>query len=136
MGTSKDDYAGIIRWMSFSNSELFPALCGWFRPLIGKDPYNADSVAEAKKQTLQRLSILESHLASSAFLVNATPTLADLLMASQIARGFQFVLDKDWRAEAGPNVTRWYESVVEQDMCKAAAPNPVFIEKALEHPPK
>ena len=77
LGTSKDDYAGIIRWMSFSNSELFPALCGWFRPLIGKDPYNADSVAEAKKQTLQRLSVLESYLASSAFLVNATPTLVE-----------------------------------------------------------
>ncbi|CRK38558.1 hypothetical protein BN1708_020538, partial [Verticillium longisporum] len=40
LGKTKQDYASILRWMSFVNSEVLPPLGGWFRPLLGRDPYN------------------------------------------------------------------------------------------------
>jgi elongation factor 1-gamma len=130
------DYASIVRWMSFSNSELLRALGGWFRPLIGRDPYNKKSVEDSKKEAQQILNVLESHLLVHTFLVGERITLADLYMASQISRGFQYVLDKAWREE-NPNVTRWYETIVNQPIWKAVMEKPVFIDEAVKYtPPK
>ena len=130
------DYASIVRWMSFSNSELLRALSGWFRPLIGRDPYNKKSVEDSKKEAQQILNVLESHFLVHTFLVGERITLADLYMASQISRGFQFVLDKAWRDE-NPNVTRWYETIVNQPIWSAVIEKPVFIDEAVKYtPPK
>ena len=40
LGKTKQDYASILRWMSFANSEVLPKLAGWFLPLVGRSPYN------------------------------------------------------------------------------------------------
>jgi len=48
LGKTKQDYASILRWLSFANTEVLPKLAGAFRPLLGKDPYN--------KRTSQTLS--------------------------------------------------------------------------------
>ena len=130
------DYASIVRWMSFSNAELLPTLGGWFRPLIGKDPYNKKAVEDAKNACGKALGALESHFLINTFLVGERITLADLYMASQASRGFQFVLDKAWRAE-NPNFTRWYETVVNQPVWKAVVDKPIFVEEAVKYtPPK
>lgn len=122
--------------MSFSNSELLPNLSGWFRPLIGKDPYNKKSVDDSKAATSQVLKVLEQHFLVHTFLVGERLTLADLYTASQIARGFQYVLDKAWRSE-NPNTTRWYETIVNQPIWKAIVEQPILIEEAVKYtPPK
>jgi elongation factor 1-gamma len=122
--------------MSFSNSELLPNLSKWFRPLIGKDPYNKKNVEDAKKATQEILDVLSSHFLVHTYLVGERITLADLYMASQISRGFQFTLDKAWR-EQNLTVTRWYETIVNQPVWKAVVPSPVFIEEAIKYtPPK
>merc|ERR1711977_558566 len=33
LGKTKQDYAAILKWMSFFNTEILPTLGGWFRPL-------------------------------------------------------------------------------------------------------
>ncbi|EXJ80490.1 elongation factor 1-gamma [Capronia coronata CBS 617.96] len=136
LGKTKQDYASIVRWMSFSNSEIIPNLGGWFRPLIGRDPYNKKAVDDSKKAALEAIHVLEQHLLVHTFLVGERITLADLYAVSQIARGFATVLDKAWRSE-NPNTTRWFETVTAQPIWKAIIEEPVMIEEAIKYtPPK
>jgi len=136
LGRTKQDYASILRWMSFANSELVPTLGGWFRPLIGRDPYNKKSVEENSKAALKAFAVLEKHLTANTFLVGERITLADLFAGCLSSRGFQYVLGRDWRV-ANPSVTRWYETVINQPEYKAIVESPVFVEEGLKNvPPK
>jgi len=57
-------------------------------------------------------------------------------VAGTFYRGFQYLFDKKWREEH-PNVTRWYETIVNQPIYSAVAEKLAYIETALpNHPPK
>lgn len=136
LGKTKQDYASIVRWMSFANSEVLPGISGWFRPCIGRDPFNKKSVEDSKKAALQAVKVLEEHLWVNTFLVGERLSLADLFTAGLISRGFQYFFDKKWRQE-NPNVTRWYETVCNQPIYSAVAEELSFIDEAIkEIPPK
>ena len=126
LGKTKQDYASILKWMSFFNSEVVPNLGGWFRPLIGKDPYNKKSVDDSAKRAAKAVDVIEEHLTHNTYLVGERITLADLFCAGTIYRGFQYFYGKDWRA-AHPATTRWYETVVNQPIYSAVAPKHEFI---------
>lgn len=80
--------------------------------------------------------MLELHFTTHTFLVGERITLADLLLGSQISRGFQFVLDAPWR-DAHPATTRWYETLTNQPIWKAVVEKPIMIEEAVKYtPPK
>merc|ERR1712000_291109 len=53
LGKTKQDYASILKWMSFFNTEVLPPLGGWFRPLLGLDSYNKKNVEESSKKALR-----------------------------------------------------------------------------------
>ncbi|KAL9042581.1 MAG: hypothetical protein Q9180_000516 [Flavoplaca navasiana] len=136
LGKTKQDYASIVRWMSFANTEVLPGLAGWFRPCIGRDPFNKKSVEDSKKAALAAVKVLEEHLWINTFLVGERLSLADLFTASVISRGFQYFFDKKWRSE-NPNVTRWYETVCNQPMYLEVGGRPTLIDEAIkEIPPK
>ncbi|KAL8953238.1 MAG: hypothetical protein Q9222_000891 [Ikaeria aurantiellina] len=136
LGKTKQDYASIVRWMSFANTELLPGLGGWFRPLVGRDPYNKKSVEDSKKAALRATKVLEEHLWVNTFLVGERMSLADLFTVGIISRGFQYFFDKKWRQE-NPNVTRWYETVYNQPIYSAVVDKLSFIDEAIkEVPPK
>ncbi|KAK5090687.1 elongation factor EF-1 gamma subunit [Lithohypha guttulata] len=136
LGKTKQDYAQIVRWMSFANSEVLPNLGNWFRPLIGRDPYNKKNVEDAKNATLEAVAVLETHFLINTWFVGERITLADLFGASLMARGFQFVWDKEFR-EKFPSLTRWYETVTNQPVWKAVVPEPIMVEEAVKYtPPK
>ena len=118
--------------MSFANQEILPALASWFRPLIGRDPYNKKNVDDGQKKALKSVSVLEEHLLVHTFLVGERITLADLFTAGVIARGFQYFFDKKWR-EQNPNVTRWYETVYNQPIYSAIVGKLEFIDQAIEN---
>lgn len=122
--------------MSFANTELLPQLGKWFRPLVGRDPYNKKNVEDGQKATAQNVQTLEDHLLVNTYLVSERLTLADLFTASVISRGFQYFFDKEWRQDH-PCLTRWYETVRNQDIFSAVAGKLEFIEKAMPNtPPK
>lgn len=122
--------------MSFANSEVLSSLGGWFRPLIGRDPYNKKNVEDSMKATQLKMKVLEDHLLVNTYLVGERLTLADLFVAAIISRGFQFFFDKEWRSE-NASVTRWYETVVNQSIYSDVAGKLEFIEKAIPNqPPK
>jgi len=121
LGKTKQDYAAILRWMSLFNTEVLPALGGWYRPLLGKDPYNKKAVDESAARSHKVISIVEEHLANNTYLVGERITLADLFCTGLIARGFEFFFDTKWRKE-NPNVARWFETVYNQPIYSAVAP--------------
>lgn len=122
--------------MSYANHEVLPSLAGWFRPLLGIDPYNKKNVEDAKAKSLKAVSVLDEHLLVHTFLVGERITLADLFAVGVLSRGFQYVFDKQWR-EDNPNVTRWYETVYNQPIYSAVVDKLDFIETAIPNqPPK
>ncbi|EON62153.1 elongation factor EF-1 gamma subunit [Coniosporium apollinis CBS 100218] len=136
LGKTKQDYATILRWMSFANTEILVPLGGWFRPLIGRDPYNKKNVEDSQKAALKAIHVLEELLLVQTYLVGERLTLADLFAVAIISRGFQFFFDKKWREE-NPNVTRWYETVYNQEIYSAVADKLEFINEAIKNvPPK
>lgn len=118
-----------MKWLSFANTEVLPALGGWFRPLLGKDPYNKKNVDESSKRALKAVSVIEQHLVRHTYLVGDRITLADLFAAGIVSRGFQYFFDKEWRQE-NPNTTRWFETVINQPIYSAVADKLDFLEKA------
>ncbi|KAK4127473.1 eEF1-gamma domain-containing protein [Parathielavia appendiculata] len=137
LGKTKQDYASILRWMSFFNSEVLPKLGSWFSPLLGKEPYNKKSVEDAQKATLRAISVVEAHLRDNTYLVGERITLADLFATGLIARGFEFFFDKEWR-QKNPNVSRWYETVYNQPIYSAVTPEFALLDtpKLTNVPPK
>ncbi|KAI9049501.1 hypothetical protein LZ554_006530 [Drepanopeziza brunnea f. sp. 'monogermtubi'] len=132
LGKTKQDYAAILKWMSFFNSEVITSLAGWFRPLIGRDPYNKKLVDDSSKATLKAVSIVEEHLQDNTYLAGERITLADLFAAGVISRGFQYFFDKKFRSE-NPNVTRWYETVYNQPIYSAVVDKLSFIDEAIKN---
>lgn len=118
--------------MSFANGDVLPALGGWFRPLIGRDPYNKKNVEDSSKAALKALSVIEQHLQLNTFLVGERITLADLFTTAIISRGFQFFFDKQWRQQ-NPNVTRWFDTIQNQPMYSAVADKLSFIDEAMKN---
>ncbi|KID94473.1 elongation factor 1-gamma, partial [Metarhizium majus ARSEF 297] len=137
LGKTKQDYASILKWMSFVNSEIVQPLGDWFRPLTGKAPYNKKNVDDASKVVEKAVDVIEKYLLNNTFLVGERITLADLFCAPLLNRGFQYFFDKQWRQEH-PNTTRWYETVVNQPIITAVAKQLPLLEKpALTNvPPK
>ncbi|KAI9653588.1 MAG: hypothetical protein M1831_005970 [Alyxoria varia] len=134
LGKTKQDYASILRWMSFGNSEVLPQIANWFRPLTGQDPYNKKNVETSQKSANQALKVLEDHLMINTFLVGERITLADLMVAGFVSRGFENVLDKKWRQD-NPSTTRWYETIVNQPIYNAVIPEAKFCAEALKNQP-
>ncbi|KAJ5127610.1 Elongation factor 1-gamma 2 [Penicillium atrosanguineum] len=118
LGKTKQDYASIVSWMSFANSEVIPSLGAWYRPLLGLDPYNKKTVDEVAKVAVAKIAVLETHLTANTYLVGERITLADIFTASLLTRAFATVLDKKFR-QANPAVTRWYNTIVNQADFKA-----------------
>ncbi|KAJ5570266.1 uncharacterized protein N7459_009696 [Penicillium hispanicum] len=136
LGKTKQDYASIVRWMSYANSELLPRFGGWYRPLLGLDGYNKKAVDEVSKGALKAIAVLESYLTENTYLVGERITLADIFSAALLTRAFATVLDKAWRS-ANPAVTRWYNTIINQAAFKAVVENPVFAEEIIKYtPPK
>ncbi|KAF5659953.1 elongation factor 1-gamma [Fusarium heterosporum] len=137
LGKTKQDYASILKWMSFFNTEVLNSLVGWFAPLKGDVPYNKKSVDDSSKAALKAFSVVEQHLIRNTYLVGERITLADLFAVAIATRGFQYFFDKEWRAE-NVAVTRWFETVSAQPIFSEVAEKVEFLETvALTNtPPK
>lgn len=128
LGKTKQDYASILRWMSYFNHEVLPPLGGWYSPLLGNAPYNKKAVEDSSKVALKAVAAVEEHLTHNTYLVGERITLADLFAAGILARGFEFFFDADWRNK-NPATARWYNTIVNQDIWTAVRPKQEYLEK-------
>ncbi|KAI5461129.1 hypothetical protein BGZ63DRAFT_385037 [Mariannaea sp. PMI_226] len=120
LGKTKQDYASILKWLSFSNTEILCALGDWHGRLTGRLPYNKKTVEENQQAALKAVGVLEAHLANTTYLVGERITLADLFVAGIAQRGFQWFFDKQFREEH-PHVTRWFETIRNQEIFSSVA---------------
>lgn len=130
LGSSKKEYASILRWMVFGIAEILPALGGWFNSLIGRTPFVQESVEKSKADTLSRLQMLEGHLRNRTYMVGDTLSLADLFVVGILQGAFRFFLDPSWRTEH-PAVSRWFEHVHSLPIVVDVAGMPVFAEQEM-----
>lgn len=136
LGETKEDRASILKWMSFSNTDVPSALAKWGLPLLGREPYNKKNVDAAIESSKKLLSVFEKHLLNHTFLVTEKLTLADIFVAGMLSMGFSLVFDRDFRA-GFPNLTRWYTTVVNQDIYKDVIGETKLIDEAIKYtPPK
>ena len=118
--------------MSYANNEFLPAAAGFFRPLLGRDPYNKKLVDDHQKATYKAIDVLEQHLLVNTFLVGERITLADIFTVGIVTRGFEYLFDKKWRQE-NPNVTRWFETNHNQPDYSAIVAKVPFVDEALKN---
>jgi len=136
LGRTKEDYATILKWMSFANSEVISTLAKWYLPLLGRDTYIKKNVDAAIEGTKKLLGIYEKHLLHNTFLATEKLSVADYFTAGILGRGYNLVFDPEFRA-VYPNTTRWYETVVNQEHYKAIVGETKLINEAIKYtPPK
>ncbi|KAI9726428.1 MAG: hypothetical protein M1828_001250 [Chrysothrix sp. TS-e1954] len=134
LGKTKQDYASILRWLSFSNTEIIPHFGPWIQGLTGTIPYNKKNVETAEEKANKSMKTLEDHLLINTYLVGERISLADIMTASAIMPPMSAVFDKKWRS-AHPSVTRWVETIVNQPMWKAVGVSTTFIDEAIKYTP-
>jgi elongation factor 1-gamma len=132
LGKTKQDYASILRWMSFANSEVLDHASQWFQPLIGRLPYNKKQVDDALAKLTKSLTVLEKHLLINTFFVSERMTVADLFVAGMVSRVYQYYMD-DKNRKAYPCLTRWFETVTKQPVWEEANGKPEIATEALKN---
>ena len=81
----------MLQWCSFANTEILPAIGAWFRPTVGRDPYNKKSVDVAEATIKTIMAYLNSYLIDNTYLVGERLSLADIIVTAHLDRGFQYV---------------------------------------------
>jgi elongation factor 1-gamma len=84
-------FAQVVQWCSFANHEVLPHLGSWFRPVLGKEPYNKKSVDTAEVGVKKIMKYLDGYLLHHTYLVGERLTVADLILTAYLDRGFQYV---------------------------------------------
>lgn len=104
----------------------------WFLPLIGglakPAPFNEQSVIAGKANTIELLDKLDNFFGTRAYIVGNRLTLADIFMTIYISRGFEWILDAEWRKNH-PNTMKYFEGIASREQVKAVIPEFKFIEK-------
>lgn len=132
LGKNEKEYAQIIRWLSFANSEWLPTAVKAFGPIIGKVPYNKKQVTDATAYLEQLAAVLEARLSEFTYLVGERLSIADLYTASVSYRAFQYLFGSEWRA-AHPAITRWFSTVTAHPTLAKTFADFQFIEKPVEY---
>lgn len=122
--------------MSLSTSELCTQAANAFGPLIGRSPYNKKNVDDALANLAKITGVFEARLANYTYLVGERLTIADVFAASIFVRGFQYLFGTEWRKE-NPNTTRWFKTVMSNEILHGVHPNVEYTDKPVEFtPPK
>lgn len=135
-GKNATENALVLKWMSFANLEVLPALAKTFLPLVGRAPYNKKQVEEGYAALKPLEAVLETRLLEFTYLVGERLSVADLFTAALLVRGFENLYGAEWR-KAHPGVTRWFKTVISSKYLVEFLGKFEFREKPVEFvPPK
>jgi elongation factor 1-gamma len=137
LGKNAQEYAQILKWLSFANGDVLPTAAMVFKPLIGDgSPYNKKSVEDHNAQLEKQVAMLESRLYEYTYLVSERLTFADIYVAIMVNKPFTFIWGTEWRKKH-PNITRWYKTIISTPIVAAVLPDFKFVDKPVEYvPPK
>lgn len=136
LGSTKEDYASILQWISFANQDVWQALRGAIFPTTGRAPYNKKGVDAALAEADNYLAIFENHLTKHTYLVGERVTAADVFVTGVLARGFGTFWGTKWQEEH-PAVTRYFKTVSQQEILSFKFKDFEFREEPIKYtPPK
>ncbi|KAL5051907.1 hypothetical protein BDW71DRAFT_202052 [Aspergillus fruticulosus] len=119
LGTNERSSLRILQWMSFANSDLFPAIGGVFLPRIGQRQIIRQDDGDSLRVMLQRCKYLDEHLKRSRYLVGESLTIADFFAASLLMGAFAAF--RKTMQERFETLCSWYEAVCEVGWFKEVA---------------
>jgi len=109
-----------------------PSISQWFRPTVGRDPYNKKSVDAAYDKVKENLTYLNGFLKDKTFLVGERLTYADLVMVGHSARGFEGLYDPEFLKPYG-HFVRYYKTIHNQAIYRDVNGEPKFIQERLKY---
>lgn len=130
-GDSDFAKAEVIEWSSFADQEILPPVLGWVLPSLSVAPHNKQAVDEAKAEVLDLLTKFDNHLLTRTYLVGERITLADVAMCCNLLLAYQHVMDANTR-KPFMNVTRWFETCINQPEFKKVLGDFKLCEKAAQ----
>jgi elongation factor 1-gamma len=116
LGATRRDYYDIVRWMSFANGDLLPAIGGCLLPQIGRRQIIVQDSNDSIRAFRDRCGLIEQHLQGKQFLVAEQLTLGDLFVFGMLT-GAYVAWNKTMEVEY-PNVSRWFYALAELPMVK------------------
>jgi elongation factor 1-gamma len=132
---SIEEESQVLSYLSWANHELLQTLALWYLPLIpgftDLPSYNESAVLDAKNKSLKLLAAVELLLTGKDWMVGNHMTLADVMLAIYISRGFEWVLGADWRG-LHPNIMKHFHSVTENEAVKKVIPKFILIEEETQ----
>lgn len=114
LGTDVASKAQVLKYLSWTTSELMEPVTTVICILLGRVPFNKKALDTATEQTNAFVAELEARLVDYTFLVGERLTVADLFAASCFYRCFTLIFGKKWRSEH-PVFMRWFNTVVKTE---------------------
>ena len=109
LGSTRQEYYEIIKWMSLANSDLLPAIGGIILPLIGRPIDVRKDKGDCLRIVYRDCELLETHLQGQKYLVGDRITLADFFAVGVLVGAFM-VFHKVLHAKH-PRLTEWFNEV-------------------------
>merc|ERR1712025_696093 len=119
-GSDATARAQAMQWMCWADNEVLPAACNWVFPTLGIMQFNKTQTERSKEDIKAALKLLNDQLLTKTFLVGERISLADIAVACVMISLYKQVLDPSFRKPFG-NVTRWFNTVVNQPNFKAVS---------------
>lgn len=136
LGSSKQDLAAVLQWMSFANMDFGDCIKNILQPLLGFAPYNKKSVDAALAELDTVAAVFEAYLTKHTYLVGERVTAADLVAASFFWYGFGKLWDAAWR-QAHPAMVRFFNTISKLDIVAEFFKDFEFCVEPLKYtPPK
>ncbi|KAJ8394070.1 hypothetical protein AAFF_G00054140, partial [Aldrovandia affinis] len=130
-GSTPQDSAQVLQWVSFADSEIIPPASAWVFPTLGIMQYNKQATEQAKEEVKKVLAVLNQHLNTRTFLVGERVSLADISVVCSLLWLYKQVLEPAFR-QPFPNVTRWFATCVNQPQFKAVLGEIKLCEKMAQ----
>jgi len=112
--------AQVLQWLEYGSVTVQSAVASWVYPALSLVEQCDKSMQQAKSELKTALHCMDAHLKTRTFLVGERLTLADISMAADLMLAYQHVADEAFRKQY-VNVTRWFQTVVNQPEFKKAA---------------
>jgi elongation factor 1-gamma len=108
-GMCFNDEGKIDTWLEFGINELEVPLMTWAYLMLGTAEEAPQAIATAQSDVERALTVLESQLKTSEFLIGDFLSLADIAIVCALREGFQRIFDPAFR-KPYPKVCAWFES--------------------------
>ncbi|KAI8393597.1 uncharacterized protein BYT42DRAFT_551606 [Radiomyces spectabilis] len=136
VGANAVEKALIMQWVLFADNEINNNVGQWIYPLMGYMPYMKPTVDGAIEKTKRAMAALDKILLTKTFLVGESVTYADIALVTSLVLPYKVVFDKAFRSQY-KNVTRYFNTLVNQKHFKAALGEITLCETPLKYtPPK